>query len=28
LDKYFDVNKLIDKWEDQYYKFKLGLIWN
>jgi hypothetical protein len=26
LDKYFDVNKLIDKWEDQYYKFKLGLI--
>jgi len=26
LDKYFDLGKLIDKWEDQYCKFKLGLI--
>ena len=26
LDKYFDVSKLTDKWEDQYIDFKLGLI--
>ena len=26
LDKYFDVSKLTDEWEDQYIDFKLGLI--
>jgi hypothetical protein len=26
LDKYFDVNKLTNEWEDEYNKFKLGLI--
>jgi len=26
LDKYFDVMKLTNEWEDEYTKFKLGLI--
>ena len=26
LDKYFDVSKLTNDWEDEYIKFKLGLI--
>ena len=26
LDKYFDVSKLTNDWEDEYNKFKLGLI--
>ena len=25
-DKYFDVSKLTNEWEDEYNKFKLGLI--
>ena len=26
LDKYFDVSKLTNDWEDEYNKFRLGLI--
>lgn len=26
LDKYFDVSKLTNEWEDEYNKFRLGLI--